>query len=63
MSHNNDVMDWIKFVSSSKIEESILDDGDNVGGLNYTFCLVTPLALLIGHIFNYKIMCHLHNKP
>jgi hypothetical protein len=38
MFHNNGVMDWIKFVSKSKIEESFLDDNNIVGGLNYTFC-------------------------
>jgi hypothetical protein len=61
MSHNNDVMDWIKLVSKLKYKESLSNDDGNVGGLNHTPHLVTPLLLF--KISLVTKSCHFYGEP
>jgi hypothetical protein len=60
ISHNNDVMDWIKLVSKLNYKESLSNDDDSVGGLNHTPHLVTPLLLF--KISFVTKSCHLYGE-
>jgi len=61
ISHNNDVMDWIKLVSKLKYKESLSNDDGNVGGLNHMPHLVTLLLLFKMSLVTKS--CHLYDEP